>query len=235
MLIKGGTALGNNTIPICPSHRYDTMLECWSEKGQQRPTFAKLKSKFDKLLLQNNHYIQFSSYAATTSDNPPGYDHLPPPSVSVDQAQTNGVTQTAVHADKAKPVATKTLSAPLVDHTDNRASVGDGVPRSSSNSYVETPTAIINSRFRVSGASDAAVRGGDRKRAAGARGAKRVIHERKRRVNTETRRTAHLKVTRVAVQPTISVEGYDHLDPIEERDGSVEASEAYDHFPSTQI
>ena len=222
------------------------MLKCWSEKAAQRPTFAELKSKFDKLLLQNNAYIQFSSYAAmTTTDNPPGYDHLPPPSVSVNAtSQTNGVAQTTSHTDtKPKPVATRTLSAPLIDRI---SSVDDGnassILRSASNSYVETPMAIINSRFRVSGAGDAAEikRGSGDKRRGGARGAKKVIHERKRRVNTETRRTAHLRVARarvntVHVQPTITVEGYDHLDPIEERDCSIEMSEEYDHFPSTQI
>ena len=225
------------------------MLKCWSEKATQRPTFAELKSKFDKLLLQNNPYIQFSSYAATTTaDNPPGYDHLPPPSVSVDPtSQTNGAAQTASHTDtKSKPVATRTLSAPLIDHISSHASMDDGntssILRSASNSYVETPTAIINSRFRVSGAGDAAEikRGSGDKRRGGARGAKKVIYERKRRVNTETRRTAHLRVARVRVntvhvQPTITVEGYDHLDPIEERDCNVEMSEEYDHFPSTPI
>ena len=216
------------------------MLKCWSEKAAQRPTFAELKSKFDKLLLQNNAYIQFSSYATTTTvDNPPGYDHLPPPSLSVNPSQTNNVAQNTSH--KAKPTATRTLSAPLVDHTEDRPSMGENVSsilRSASNSYVETPTAIINSRFRVSGTGDAAElkRGGGEGRKAGARGAKKVIHERKRRVNTEARRTAHLRVARVnAVQPTITVEGYDHLDPIEERDCNVEMSEEYDHFPSTHI
>ena len=81
------------------------MIPCWSA-GQRSlhsngPTFAELKSKFDKLLLQNNAYIQFSSYAAMTSaDNPPGYDHLPPSSVSVDPtSQTNCAAQTASHTD----------------------------------------------------------------------------------------------------------------------------------------
>lgn len=220
------------------------MLKCWSEKAAQRPTFAELKSNFDKLLLQNNAYIQFSSYATTsTADNPPGYDHLPPPSVGVNPSQTNSAAQNASRPDKAKPTATRTHSAPLVDHTEDRPSVGESVSsilRSASNSYVETPTAIINSRFRVSGAGGAEEikRGGEKGRAkgGGAKGAKKVIHERKRRVNTEARRTAHLRVARVnAVQPTITVEGYDHLDPIEERDCNVEKLEEYDHFPSTQI
>ena len=36
----------------------------------------------------------------TSADNPPGYDHLPLPSVSVDPtSQTNGAAQTVSHTD----------------------------------------------------------------------------------------------------------------------------------------
>ena len=223
------------------------MLKCWSEKAAERPTFAELKSKFDKLLLQKNAYIQFSSYAAATTNTveiPPGYDHLPlPPSMNVDpSSQTNGTARNinASHAGtKSKPVV-RTHSAPLIDYISSHASVDDGnaasILRSASNSYVETPTVIVNSRFQVSGGGtgDAAKinkKGGKGK--SSGRGAKKVIHERKRRVNTETRRTAHLRTARVdaviAVQPTITtVEGYDHLDPIEERDCIDEVNEECD-------
>ena len=224
------------------------MLKCWSEKATQRPTFAELKSTFDKLLLQNNAYIQFSSYAATTTvENPSGYDHLPPPSITVDpSSQTNGVQRrNASHADtKSKPAAARAVSAPLLDYVSSHAaSLDDGnassILRSASNSYVETPTAIINSRFRVDKTEDATKidikRGGEGKRRSGARGVKKAIHQRKRRVNTESRRTAHLRVARINTVPaTTAGEGYNHLDPIEVRDRNVDMSaEEYDHFPST--
>ena len=248
MFKKSKLCLTNFSSPILHDYRYDIMLKCWSEKAARRPTFAELKSTLDKLLLQNNAYIQFSSYAATTTiENPPGYDHLPPPSISVDpSSQTNGIQgQNASHADtKSKPAATRTLSAPLVDYVSSHAAgIDDGgnassILRSASNSYVETPTAIINSRFQVGGTEGATKidkRGGRDKRRSGARGAKKVIHQRKRRVNTETRRTAHLRVERVNTVPAmITGEGYDHLDPIKERDCNVDMSaEEYDHFPST--
>ena len=133
------------------------MLKCWSEKAAQRPTFAELKSKFVKLLLQNSAYIQFSSYAdTTTTDSPPGYDHLelPPPSVSVDpSSQTNSAAQTTSYTDtKSKPVAIRTLSAPLVEQIPSVDD--DDVSSNFLNSYVETPMAIINPRFRVIGAEE---------------------------------------------------------------------------------
>ena len=213
------------------------MLDCWSEKARQRPTFSELKSKFDQMLLQSNHYIQFGSYA-TTKDIPPGYDRLAPPTVGVhnDSPSHNGAThdQHTSH-NKAKQSAAKTLSAPLVD-VDSGSNTGSGnaaaVLRSAStvigvpgmlrmapsNPYVQTPTSIVNSRFQAGGAD---VRGnGGRKRSGSGGSAKRVIGERKRRVNTETRRTAHLKVAGVnSVQLSVPAEPYDHLETLEDRSG----------------
>lgn len=234
------------------------MLKCWSERASERPTFAELKSKFDNLLLQNNPYIQFSSYATTknTTENPPGYDHLPPPPLpsSSDSANpstaNNGVVQNVVRAGKARLAVTRTLSAPMLDHADTDHStsvhVGDGAShnvillRSPYNSYVDTPTAMVNSRIRVSSAGNAAGRSGEGKKQDKGTLSNKDIHEKKRRSNTETQRMAHLNATRVGtMQPTTDTTvhaGYDCLDPIEERDCSVESStEEYDRFPSMYI
>ena len=206
------------------------MVECWSENPKDRPTFSQLKSKFDKMLLQSNHYIQFSCYA-TVGDNPPGYDHLPPPAVPVpfDTEKHNGASQSTSH-NKAKQSAVKTLSAPLVD-ADNQAGNTNvaAILRSSSNvvgvsamlrvapsnPYVQTPLSTVNPRFQAGGA-DVKVNSGNRKRDRSRDSAKRVIGERKRRVNTETRRTAHLKVAGTnAVQFTVPAEPYDRLEMLE--------------------
>lgn len=225
------------------------MVECWSENPNDRPTFSQLKSKFDKLLLQSNHYIQFSSYS-TSKDNPPGYDRLLPPAGtgSVDAQKHNGASQSTSH-NKVKQSAVKTLSAPLVDmdsrdgNTDvgpilrsasNVASVPAMLRAAPSNPYVQTPLSVVNSRFQA-GDTDVRVKGGGRKRDGGRGSAKGVIGERKRRVNTETRRTAHLKVAGTnAVQFTDPAEPYDRLEMLEGDNGHT-AGNHDDHHPSTQI
>ena len=86
-------------------------------------------------------------------------------------------------------------------------------------------TPIGKSKFDIGGAATS-VRGD------GGGGVKRVNDKRKRRVNTETKRTAHLKVARVnAVRPMLSVEGYDHLDPMGDQNNQVGIPEGYDHLP----
>ena len=191
------------------------MLECWSEKSK-RPTFAQLKLRFDKMLLESNHYIQFGSYVNLTQDVvPPEYDHLSHPSVSTEPLQQD----TNSHTSR-KRLASRTLSAPLVDTDSNipgapsvptiLRSVSNvaGVKRTSSNPYVQTPV----SRSQVNGA-EVKVKGDGKSGGSGGRGSKKVIGERKRRVNSETRRTAHLKVPRVnVIEPTVSFDDYDHLD-----------------------
>ena len=222
------------------------MLKCWSDRASQRPTFAELKSKFDDLLLQNNPYIQFSSYVTskTTSENPPGYDHLPPllPSSSDIAHPSTASNGTTHNAGKARLAVKRTLSAPMLDRadTDHLTSVSEGashILRSPYNSYVDTPTAIANSRIRVSSASNAAGKAGEGRERDGGRISKKVVHEKKRRFDAEMQRMAHLNVMRVGiVQPVTDStvrEGYDRLYPIEERDGSIDSStEEYDRFPS---
>lgn len=175
------------------------MKECWSEEPDDRPTFADLKSRFDQMLLQNNHYILFSNYVATTG-NPSGYDHLPNPAAITNLPPQNGANQT--HTHRTKPAASRTLSAPLLDAELESPNV-PSILRSATNSYVQPPT-----KYRIRNEGGIVVENGG-----GMRNDKRVISaEKKKKVNAEMKRPAHVRVAAINSINTSEFDGYDRLE-----------------------